>query len=525
MKIRLAFILLFINSIACAQSGTFSMWYDGIHTANVIELPDTTYFFEVRTNYFFESNGIRGFHISKNGVIIDSMGFSAVAPYLGRTGHSVLLEDTTVVSFMMENDAVNDRRFYLTHWQMYPNLDTKKLVQIYPDSGNTRWQTFTACEIKLAKDGNILISGFLFDQTPWSLVGYIAKYNQNMELIWETYIETDQRFRSIESIIEAPDGSFVVGGQSMRLGGTGNINPWMAKVDSTGNILWEHLFANFVPSSQDYHVLDGLCVVTESADGNITMVYSRNLDCGPNGEHCRSSRFLGDIRFMKLDWNGNILIDKGIGPNSILWSLVLSLQPVPGGGYVIGGTRQFPHIHGIVFRVTEEGDSIWWREPYIEQGQRDFDWSPIRVVKPTIDGGFIGGGMAFLWSFIPQTDSTHPQKAFVFRLDSNGCYGPGHCHDHFLTVEESPAPEAGVKVYPNPAVNEVNVEYTNAVPGHYHLIIRDMQGREVGREFMRPTAPQTQHVLMPIHQLPSGQYLLEIHGEKGREQVVKVKIN
>ena len=522
---RRLFILLLLpcSTHLFPQQITFNEYFESLEFTDVIELPDSTFFVTGRKNHNYEASGVRGFHIDKHGQLLDSISFPAIAPYSGRTGHMTLLQDSTVLSSFYENDDINGRRFYIVRWQIYPALDTIEVKQIYPDSSSGYpWVSFGACEMKLAQDGNILIAGYLPDTVTGSYVrnvGYIAKYDQSLNLLWETTIDIpDTVMRTSEFILEAPDGNFVVSGPSRKFGFTGNNHAWVAKIDSTGNILWEHIFPNFIQSAGNYDIRDGWAIIENSADGNIRLIYTRCLDCGDNGEWCDIPYCGGDIRFMKLDWNGNILSDTFIGPDFVNWGGVISLKSIPSGGYIISGLRFIPTYRAVVFRVSEEGDSIWWREPHI--GDYNQDWSIINQTVPTIDGGFAGAGMVLIPTIVPQSV---PQKGYVFKLDSNGCFGPGNCHNSILTVEELPAAASGISVYPNPAINEVNIQYTSA-HGKHEVILRDMQGKEVRRQLMEELTPGEQKVLLHIQGLAAGQYLIEIHGEKGRKEVVKVKI-
>jgi hypothetical protein len=151
------------------------------------------------------------------------------------------------------------------------------------------------------------------------------------------------------------------------------------------------------------------------------------------------------------------------------------------------------------------------------------DWSVVDQTIPTMDGGFAGAGMVLIPTIIPSTSTTHPQKGYVFKLDNNGCFGPGNCHNSILTVEELPAAEAGLFIYPNPAINEVNVKYTSAY-GKHEVILRDMQGKEIQRHIMQEQTPGEQVLHLHIQGMAAGQYLVEIHGEGGRKEVAKVRI-
>ncbi|MCC5918183.1 MAG: T9SS type A sorting domain-containing protein [Cryomorphaceae bacterium] len=524
--INITVFLSILCSFAHAQfENGFIEVYPGFWANSVTELPDTSYVFDSNHNYFQENNGIRLYHINKNGNVIDSLSITRFNyPFMGRRGAMATLPDSTVVSFVRDDIFNAPDKAYLIRWQVFPQLDTLLIRQFYPDSGNTRWEGFSMSKIKTLEDGNILLSGYLYQPTPWTLQGYIAKITPNFDIIWEAVLEEpDNKARIINDIIPKADGTFFISG-SARIRGVGNDKyEYVARIDSAGAIIWEHFFPTYIQKApgDNYNIQGGQPYLALAQDSNVVVMYSRVLDCGPNGFWCTDQWWKGDYRFVKFDWDGNILIDKLIGSPDIEQAGPGSLEPVKSGGFVFSAAIFLPGYNTVVLRVSEQGDSLWWKEPYFEDGRRSGgDVVVAETVIPTIDNGFVGVGTATIPSFRNHPTDPH-QFAYAFRLDSNGCFGPNHCHDSWLSVEELPALETGLSVYPNPAVNEVNVKLEKAA-GNYEIILRDMQGREVRRSRMEETGVQERHVLLSIQGLPAGIYTIEVVGEK--RYVVKVRV-
>ncbi len=527
MKNYVIFFLVSILPLHGQFEDGFIKVYPGMWANSVVEMPDTTYILDarIRTNGNID-RGIKLHRLNRMGDILDTFSLNIHSwPFPGRRGSITVLADCTVVSFVRDDIFNAPDKAYLLKWQIYPFVDTLAIKQIYPDSGNARWEGFQTNKIITLNDGNILVCGILFQPTPFTLQGYIAKITPNLEIIWEAVLEEpDNLFRTIDDIIPHNDGTFFISGTNRVRGGNGHKREFIAHIDSLGNIIWEHVFPLNIQPAANWFIEGGTPYIALAQDSNVVVMYSRVLDCGPNGVWCwRDGWWKGDARFVKFDWNGNILIDKLIGSPDFKWVGASNLEPVQNGGFVFGGVISAPSWNTFVLRVDEQGDSIWWREPYFENGRRSGgDVIMIQNIIPTIDNGFFGVGSALVPT-LRDLPTDPAQFVMAFRLDSNGCYGPNHCHNTWFSVEEilSENEEIGLKVYPNPAVNEVNIELARA-PGNYMAIMRDMQGREVRRMPMQETAADTKHLLLPIQGLPSGMYTIEVIGET--RHVMKVRV-
>ncbi len=78
--------------------------------------------------------------------------------------------------------------------------------------------------------------------------------------------------------------------------------------------------------------------------------------------------------------------------------------------------------------------------------------------------------------------------------------------------------KGGIKVYPNPVRDELNVEFATA--GKYSIIITDVVGRTISNNTMSVSAGRT---VLPMDQYPNDVYLIQVTDEKGRS-LLKDKI-
>lgn len=504
---------------AKSQQNTFNEVFQTFGLYDITELPNGDFFFIAPRHGQTEHWGIRAYRLDNVGSISDTFSFwiSDHDHWPGRHNHQLLIpEDTTMITFWRYGNSLIGFESYITKWQIYPNIDTiqsEKLSLNYPSLNS-----FLATQTIRSQDGNILSSGNISDTTnPQVYVhAHIAKYDLNLNVLWETRVQCTgcPLGASAISVVEEAYGRFVVAGSSVRSSGMPNsvTRTWIAKADSTGMVEWEHLFPIH---NNDNRLSDGFGNLTLSADGKIMMASMRAFDCPDFDPNCDFTFPLARIRLMKFDWDGTILKDTVIGPLTRMDGIT-SLQPAPNGGYIITGVRKGGAYNSLVFRISEEGDSIWWREPYIGDQRNDNHWS--YQTKPTADGGYIGCGMNVL--HIGTHPWGHPQAGYVYKLDSNGCFGPGDCPTSTISVTEYEE-EAGLSFYPNPTNDVLNVTYSIGNGKLHTVVIRDLQGKTLREEPLQNNG--NEHTArLELQDLPNGMYLLEIRNQGRVEASAKV---
>ncbi|UTW66935.1 T9SS type A sorting domain-containing protein [bacterium SCSIO 12643] len=164
-------------------------------------------------------------------------------------------------------------------------------------------------------------------------------------------------------ILQTQDGGYVfVGGVGVRNDGVKDEkSPWIVKIDSLGDMIW-----NDTASTKDATIIDNKYYdILELDDGSLIACGQRNI------------------------WNPNIV------------------EPA-----------KF-RLHGILSKYSRDGVHIWERR-YRHPEAVDL-WNTkhfLYDVEPTSDGGFVAAG----W-LNPSTDTT--QDTWVIKVDSFGCLEPG----------------------------------------------------------------------------------------------------
>jgi hypothetical protein len=132
----------------------------------------------------------------------------------------------------------------------------------------------------LSLDGYIYIAGsFEVSLTPYKGYGYIAKFDQNFNLIWsDTLISgIGNYFEDFFDIVQNND-ILILSGASTRSSTNGTQNGWIAAYDTNGNALWERiiyktpnqtdLFNSLIATSDGGYLMCGFAQVYDSLYNN-----------------------------------------------------------------------------------------------------------------------------------------------------------------------------------------------------------------------------------------------------------------
>jgi hypothetical protein len=157
----------------------------------------------------------------------------------------------------------------------------------------------------------------------------------------------------------------------------------------------------------------------------------------------------------------------------------------------------------MVAKLSPNGDSLWsHRYYYIQQAWAEHE---IFDVEQTHDGGYLIAGQAKITGQGPY------QQGWLLKLDQHGCLVPG-CHLPDTTNSVLPLyaqPQAELKIYPNPAVDYLNVLYRNKQIGEELTFrILDVQGRVLQSHTARDISDKT--YIFPVWELLGGWYVLEV---------------
>jgi hypothetical protein len=333
--------------------------------------------------------------------------------------------------------------------------------------GNKIWEK----EYQLSDHSNSLSSGNITNDSGFVLTGRIIDPGpRNKYLLIKTdsigsiqwykmYTDNDPN-RNYEGIcvMQTTDSGFC-------LGGNGGYHPSsnyyyiaeIIKTDSLGNEKWKKTFGN--PLYCNWGTMLSL-----SKDSCIVATYSLAF----------SSEYLGNrqIYIAKFSLDGIEKWNKKIGlPSPGNWSSWI--QTLSNGSYIISGNHlvkdTISKCVGFLFKLNNNGDSLWYREYAVIQGPLDIN--ELWQVTSTPDKGFAATG------FIFPRSAGGSQDIWIFKTDSMGCLVP-NCHVGI--TEFNPNAGAQMVVYPNPFSNAFAINYNIPKENKEAVFeLRDIMGKLV----------------------------------------------
>ncbi len=210
----------------------------------------------------------------------------------------------------------------------------------------------TGSSIKQTTDGNYIVTGWRLN-----FGGFICKLNPLGDTLWTRYTP----YRDMQSIVEAPDGSYVAIGYDYYL--------YITKYSPFGVQIWAKVIEE--PNHEIYS-----SNIINTTDNNFFVTGYTRLGI----PSIRSAYYL------KIDQNGNRLWSKIITePNTIL-GLRMPYQTVDSGFVVIGTQNYNNNGQLYIIKADKYGDTQWTKSygsPIFETGHSIFQ---------TSDKGFLAFG-------------------------------------------------------------------------------------------------------------------------------------
>lgn len=247
----------------------------------------------------------------------------------------------------------------------------------------------------------------------------LSSYSQNhnpYQIKWEKTIGGGHR-DGLYSITSNNDGSYVLGGHThsnddvLNSKNHGNMDCWIIKIDSIGNIIWDKTYGG----SKD----DGLYDIEHTKDsGYIFVGFSESTDydikSGNKGKI--------DSWVVKIDSVGNLEWENTFGGSS--WEYTRDILETEDGGYLIGGQTQSTDGD-----VSSGGNGIWdiwivkidslgellWEKTY---GGTDIE--EFHTISPTYESGYIIGGGTNSDSLDVQSGNHGRGDYWIVKVDSIG---------------------------------------------------------------------------------------------------------
>lgn len=301
---------------------------------------------------------------------------------------SILLLLISIVIFNCKND--DDEVITL------PVINTNPIGEVQTVSTFGGTKNDSAQKIVATTDGGYAVLGFtqsndgdITDKQDDSFDFWLLKFNAENELAWNKTFGGSADDKGSD-IIQTLDGGYAVIGSSFSndqevSGNNGQNDYWLAKLDATGNIIWQKSFGyqgadygiSVIQTNDSGYLVSGVLDVTASnGEGNTRQANSRHAG--------------GDYWALKLDNNGNIQWSKYYG--GLLTDTPQGIVETNDNGFIIiGGTdsndtnisNNLGSYDFWVVKVNGTGAIVW--EKSFGGEEIDEAWS----ITKTNDGNFI----------------------------------------------------------------------------------------------------------------------------------------
>jgi hypothetical protein len=336
---------------------------------------------------------------------------------------------------------------------------------------------------------------------------WVLKLDENRNIEWQRTIggEDEDLFKTV---CQTNDGGFLLGGRSRSNIGfeksensRGNSHDfWILKLNPQGDIEWQKTIG-----STDTDLLSDMLITQE----NDILIGGTSAGL-ISGEKTVESNGLSDFWILKLNSIGDILWQKSIGGNN-QESLFRMSQTID-GNYLLGGSSnssisgdKTSNSRGLndywTVLIDTDGNIIGQKT----MGGSEGDGGTNIIETP--DGGYFVAGSSLSGISGEKTEDSRGQSDYwVLKLESNS-----------LTFSNPIL--AGIKVYPNPTTELVNINFDKEFTGS--IIQTDMLGKDLRQIYFSDVKNVT-------FQLDGedGVYFLTLitnSGEKESIKIIKIK--
>ena len=337
--------------------------------------------------------------------------------------------------------------------------------------------------------------------------GWVIKLDSAGNTEWDQSIGSSQ-FEFVNGIIQTSDGGYLAGlyGKPNGIGGNvdcivypapGGADAIVFKMDSLGNPEWHQCYGGSGPEAVNrlLEVENGYLIagIGGSNDGDLE-------GSGWHGDH--------DVWLIKVDFEGKIIWQKcyggsnGESPKKIFQTsdggFMVFANTQSFNGDVIGNPSNSPERPSIwIFKVDSIGNLLWQQCIGGHTTERVYG-----VVKHNDYKYTIAGEMRYS----PSGDVNCSN--FVYGSQQN--YWVFGISDTTVNVVENDAEIAEIKVYPNPANSQLNIDF----PVDYQVLNTTIEIVDINGRTAFKTKPVSYTNQINIKQLNPGLYIVKIQNNK-----------
>jgi hypothetical protein len=332
-------------------------------------------------NEFWHRIGIIKLDFNGNSLLSKIYGDPNAEYYFGNPGCIVQSNDTSFVAVGSKNtyssDLVHQEGLLLFFNSLFDTIFCKKFGdKILPNDTDYQFE-----QIKVQGSNFIIVGG----KKPYGLAtkAILIKTNNQGSLIWERSYGSSSYYEG-HSVICTSDGGYAIGAFTWFPTPPPNYtgDAVVVKTDSTGNQKWVKVLGG------PYYDTQG--IICSTSDGNMVLGF------------CYCDWMIGETSFrrinlIKLDNAGTVIWDKKYGESTYEKTL-LNIRENSDGSLIANGITHLSKEYsskdlGWIMKTAENGDSLWYREYDVCEGDESNNWLYDAVQTP--DNGFLACGVVY----------------------------------------------------------------------------------------------------------------------------------
>jgi Secretion system C-terminal sorting domain len=354
------------------------------------------------------------------------------------------------------------------------------------------------------KNNQILVCGTRepINTPPLHLV-YLITLDSNWEILSEKTFDFQNKEIIPTNIIETTNGQRIFSYISCPIACATDFNAGIASIDTLEKLLWNTPFPlAFQPDRCHSIQIDSNTIVANYNKDTLTSNYVQTPPIFLYQD--LTGKIVGEYIFMNKNYKQ-----------------ILGLCPVWEKGFVGVGhyyidyfTNPNPLLAGWIFRFDEKRD-LMWEKSYADTSFKGDDFYLHNTIA-TSDGGFLAVGNG-----VNKMTGVLERHNWLLKLDSMGCLEPNCGATNYITTATSEPvflKGIGIKIFPNPTSDFVNVEFPESLKLEgLQLFLLSNTGKTLKKV---PINERKMRIDLP--DIPAGMYFLTVL--RGNEVITSSRI-
>jgi len=511
MRIILIAIFFLVSTKSFSQERFFE-FLPGWRNLKIVEKGNKYISFGLTFNGGISNHNYQFANISQTGVFLDAWEFDLDSVLLIQSRYTNDVSQSGQ-DFFVSGSIMGEQsnRFYGTLIQFNSDFsDTLgfKSFNILPGNG-------TMIRSHISLNPNKFILGGFLQNTDFQVYPSLMQTDSLGSIAWrqDYFCGNDCDLYPVHILQTADGGYFLTCAELHNSGFSGFAEKTaIIKTDSLGNEQYR-----LHPGQPELFTVRGWVLPTD--DGNYITAYSDPRTITDNEPQVNPE---STIWIYKFDIDGNSIFEISLIDFLPLFPVFESTYPytisqminTSDGNILIVGDASIP---GFILKITQEGEALWIRliePPQAANNTADVEKTKILGITPTTDGGYIMAGEYFSTSgnIFPEGIQT----AIAVKVDEFGCLEPGcQLAD---AIAEIPKADLGLRVWPNPASETVNISVAENVQIE-KVRIYELSGRAV-----LESSVNENRIKIDVGGLSPGMYLIEVETGDGYREIKRLVV-